>query len=72
MMMKKEPLVTPEMFKAQLRSQGKTIAAWSMENGFNPMDVYRIMNGVQKGKYGKGHEIAVRAGLKEDPQARAA
>jgi gp16 family phage-associated protein len=68
----KEALVTPELFKARLRAQGKTIAAWSMENGFNPLDTYRVLNGVYKGRFGTAHDIAVRAGIKVDPQARAA
>lgn len=51
-------------FKSRLRSQGKTIRQWALENGFNPTQVYRTLNGVEKAGYGRAHEIAVAAGIK--------
>lgn len=64
--------MTSQTFKARLRAQGKTIGQWADENGFNRLDVYRTLNGVYKAHYGKAHEIAVRAGLKGDPDKLAA
>jgi len=64
--------MTSQTFKARLRAQGKTIGQWADENQFNRLDVYRVLNGVYKAHYGKAHEIAVRAGLKADPDQLAA
>jgi gp16 family phage-associated protein len=58
--------MTPEQLKAQFRSEGKTFSQWAKDNGYNPLDVYRVTNGLTKAKYGKGHEIAVKLGLKPD------
>lgn len=64
--------MTSQTFKARLRAQGKTIGQWADENGFKRLDVYRVLNGVYKAHYGQAHEIAVRAGLKADPDQLAA
>jgi gp16 family phage-associated protein len=70
--MTQETPMTSQTFKARLRAQGKTIGQWADENQFNRLDVYRVLNGVYKAHYGKAHEIAVRAGLKADPDQLAA
>ncbi|AXW88908.1 DNA-binding protein [Lonsdalea britannica] len=46
------------------RQNGWTFNRWAEENGYRPSDVYRVLNGLTKAKYGKGHEIAVKLGLK--------
>lgn len=56
--------MTPDQFKASLRKQGKTIRQWAEENGFPQAYVYRVLNGVDKGHFGRAHEIAVKAGIK--------
>ncbi len=56
--------MTVQHFKAWLRSQGKTISQWAEENGFPPGAVYRALNGVEKGHFGRAHDILVRAGIK--------
>lgn len=56
--------MTPETFKTRLRSQGKTIRQWADENGFPPLAVYRVLNGLEKGRFGRAHDIAVAAGIK--------
>ncbi len=56
--------MTVPRFKAWLRSQGKTINQWAKENGFPPASVYRVLNGVDKGNFGRAHDIAVKAGIK--------
>lgn len=57
--------MTIQRFKSQLRSQGKTIDQWAKENGFPPSAVYRALNGVDKGNFGRAHEILVCAGIKQ-------
>lgn len=56
--------MTVAQFKALLRRQGKTIRQWAEENGFPPEAVYRTLNGVEKGNFGRAHEILVCAGVK--------
>lgn len=56
--------MTVPRFKALLRSQGKTIRQWSEENGYPVNAVYRVLNGIDKGTFGRAHDIAVRAGIK--------
>ena len=60
---------TPEQVKKRLRQQGKTTAAWAQENGFEPWLVYRVLNGFTKATRGKGHDIAVKLGLKDTASA---
>ena len=55
---------TADTFKTRLRSQGKTIRQWAEENGFPPLAVYRVLNGVDKANFGRAHDIAVKAGVK--------
>lgn len=63
MQTKSAPL-TKEQIKENLRNQGKTLAQFAKENGFDVHDVYRVIGGSRKGHYGKGHQIAVALGLK--------
>ncbi len=56
--------MTPEEFKKNLRHKGITISQWARDNGFPPQRVSRVLNGFDKGHYGKAHEIAVKLGLK--------
>ncbi|WP_322080255.1 DNA-binding protein [Burkholderia cenocepacia] len=57
--------MTVTNFKASLRSQGKTIRQWAEENKFPPSAVYRVLNGVDKAHFGRAHDIAVKAGIKQ-------
>ncbi len=59
--------LSPEQIKANFESQGKTFSQWAKEYGFRSSDVYKVINGLSKAKRGKGHEIAVKLGLKEQP-----
>jgi gp16 family phage-associated protein len=63
--------MTTAQFKALLRRQGKTIRQWAEENSFPPEAVYRALNGVEKGNFGRAHEILVRAGIKQFEQLAA-
>ncbi|GAA5784678.1 DNA-binding protein [Chitiniphilus shinanonensis] len=58
--------MTPAQVKAKFRSEGKTFTQWAEENGYSRNQVYRVLNGTDKGHYGKAHEIAVALGLKSD------
>jgi gp16 family phage-associated protein len=64
--------MTPKSFKAWLRSQGKTIRQWADEHGFPPRAVYRVLNGLDKAHFGRAHDIAVAAGLKDSGTDRIA
>ncbi|MEY0576506.1 MAG: DNA-binding protein [Pseudomonadota bacterium] len=59
--------MSPEQVKANLNLSGITITQWAKDNGYSRNEVYRVLNGVVKAKYGKAHEIAVKLGLKPHP-----
>lgn len=61
--------LTKEQVKRRLVNQGKTQKAWALERGYRPEDVTRVLNGTWKGTRGKGHEIAVALGLKDEVAA---
>lgn len=56
--------MTPEHVKNQFRQQGKTLTSWAQENGYNRNQVYQVLNGQTKARYGKAYEIATKLGLK--------
>ena len=62
--------MTPAEVKARLRLEGKTFSQWAREHGHSPQKVIRVLNGLDKGHYGRAHDIAVQFGLK--PQSRTA
>lgn len=65
--------MTPTRFKAHLRAQGKTIRQWAEDHGFPERAVYRVLNGLDKGNFGRAHDIAVKAGIKQpEPEQLAA
>lgn len=64
--------MTPDTFKASLYARGITVAQWAKQHGYQPLEVYRVLEGVNKGNYGKGHEILVAAGIKPRPDSLAA
>lgn len=57
-------VLTPDEVKQKFKQQGITFSAWARENGYRPQEVIRVLNGFSKASYGKGHEIAVKLGLK--------
>ncbi|MEC4750035.1 DNA-binding protein [Methylomicrobium sp. Wu6] len=67
----KKPL-TPEQVKEQFQQRGQTFSAWAKNNGYTRNEVYRVLNGQTKAKYGKCYEIAVKLGLKVDSSQQAA
>ena len=62
--------MTPEQIKNRFRQRGITFTQWAEENGYSRNEVYRVLNGQTKARYGKAHEIDVKLGLK--PAANAA
>lgn len=63
--------MTPEQVKAKFLREGITFSEWSKQNGFSRHAVYLVLNGQCKAKYGKGHEIAIKLGIKASPDAHA-
>lgn len=63
---------TPEQVKADFEANGITIAGWARKKGYKPREVSNVLNGQIKGRYGKGHDIAVALGLKPNPEQAAA
>lgn len=59
--------MSAEQIKQQFRKRGITFTDWAANHGFDRNDVYRVLNGQLKGNYGKGHDIAVKLGMKPDP-----
>lgn len=57
--------MTPEQIKSKFRREGKTFTEWAAEHGYPRNEVYKVLNGLCKARWGKGHEIAVRLGLKQ-------
>ena len=57
--------LTVDKLKENFEREGKTLAQWARENGYQPRDVWLVVGGQRKGRYGKGHEIAVKLGLKD-------
>ena len=60
-------VTTPNELRKKFDSEGKTFAEWAANNGFDPQEVYKVLNGQAKCKRGKGHKIAVLLGLKANP-----
>jgi gp16 family phage-associated protein len=59
-----EPLDKRTLFKQKLIAQGKTITSWAKEQGFEYRVVVQVLNGMNKGKRGEAHRVAVAIGLK--------
>jgi gp16 family phage-associated protein len=57
--------ITPEKLKAKFKSEGKTFKDFATTNGYPYGEVVRVVNGINKARYGRGHEIAVALGLKD-------
>ena len=59
--------MTPEQVKAKFLREGITFTDWATQNGFTRHAVNLVLNGQCKAKYGKGHAIAVKLGIKPSP-----
>ena len=49
--------ITIEKLKENFEKDGKTLAAWARENGYKPREVYLVVGGQNKAKYGKGLKL---------------
>lgn len=58
-------LKSAEQVKAEFRRAGVSVGSWATANGYERADVYAVINGRNKFKYGKAHAIAVALGIKE-------
>ena len=54
-----------DQIKAKFKREGRSFAQWARDNGYEYQDVIRVLNGFNKGQRGRGHEIAVKLGLKK-------
>ncbi|WJV52399.1 DNA-binding protein [Prodigiosinella aquatilis] len=61
--------MTADQVKTLFRQRGITFTQWAEENGYSRYEVYRVLNGQTKARYGKSHEIAVKLGLKSTARA---
>lgn len=57
---------TPEQIKKRLREQGITTKQFAASHGYDVVQVYRVLNGTIKATRGKGHQIAVAIGMKDE------
>lgn len=57
--------MTPEKVKENLRKQGKSLRQFCIEKGVPYQTACAVLNGANKGNFGKAHEAAVALGLKE-------
>lgn len=64
--------MSADQVKRRFQARGVTFTEWAAANGYTRGEVYRVLNGQAKAKYGKAHEIAVKLGLKADPEKLAA
>lgn len=60
--------LTRDQIKQNFFLHGVPVASWAKANGYTPRYVYMVLNGQFKGHFGKAHEIAVRLGLKLNPE----
>ena len=56
--------MTAEQLKQKFLAEGKTFTEWAKQNGFKRNEVYKVLNGVNKARWGRGHEIAKALGIK--------
>ena len=61
--------MTSEQVKNLFRQRGITFTRWAEEHGYSRNEVYRVLNGQTKARYGKAHEIVVKLGLKPTSNA---
>jgi gp16 family phage-associated protein len=63
--MKTQKLRTPQEIRAGWLRKGLGQNDWARKNGFNPVTVSQVLNGINKGSRGEGHKVAILLGLKD-------
>lgn len=56
---------TQDQVKEEFNEAGMSIRQWSVENGFAPSLVYRVLSLKKIPRRGESHDIAVLLGIKE-------
>ena len=56
---------TASEVKQDFEREGKTFASFARAHGFNIQQVYSVLSGKSKAKFGAGHRIATLLGLKD-------
>ncbi len=59
-----------EAARALFDEEGMTVTQWADRHGFRREDVYAVLSGRSKGRWGNAHAIAVALRLKPSPQGR--
>lgn len=59
------PTTTLEQVKKKFEKEGKTFKEFAAQNNLNYRTVLCVVNGVNKGKRGEAHRVAVALGLKQ-------
>lgn len=57
---------SPAAAKRTLQLQGITLSEFARQHGFKYRTVSEVIRGVNKGRYGEGHRVAVALGLKQE------
>lgn len=60
-----EGLKSSEQVRREFERAGISIGSWAKANGFGRQEVYAVLHGKNKAKYGRAHAIAVALGLKQ-------
>lgn len=55
---------SPEQVKSFFLAAGVPVAQWAESNGYTRREVYMLLNGQFKGRYGRMHGLAIELGLK--------
>lgn len=58
--------MTLDQVKKKFDKEGKTLKQFAEEHSLNYRTVICVMNGVNKGRRGEAHRVAVALGLKSD------
>ena len=58
-------IMTREQVREDFERKGISVRGWAIENGFNPLTVYQILNGKRQCRIGVGHKIGVTLGIKD-------
>jgi gp16 family phage-associated protein len=62
---------TPQTASQWFRDHGICIAHWARHFGYSRYTVTDLLRGMQKGRWGESHRVAVALGLKPDPDRSA-
>jgi gp16 family phage-associated protein len=61
--------MTLDQVKKKFEREGKTFKQFADETGLNYRTVIGVVNGVNKGRFGEAHRVAVALGLKSPDEA---